>query len=153
MKLMNRTRHPNPISLLLKKSGLDHDITLISKLDSLLQSHLKQHNIKGCRIGNFQNGSLLIEIPTANWMMRLQFMRTELITLLRQQAPALARITIKVNPNLAASPATTKKIPLKNIKRASKMPADIAESFLALADDSDPELKAALRSLAKYCKK
>ncbi|MEH6454419.1 MAG: DciA family protein [Psychromonas sp.] len=150
---MNRTRQPNRLSTLLKKSGFDHDMALNSKLDSLLQSHLKQYNIDGCRIGNFQNGSLLIEIPNATWMMRLQFMRTELISLLRQQAPSLARINIKVNPKLAKKAVSQQKKSLKNIKRASKIPADVADSLLALADDSDPELKAALRSLASYTKK
>jgi len=33
------------------------------------------------------------------------------------------------------------------------MPADVAESFLALAEDAEPGLKKALRSLAKYTKK
>ena len=149
---MNRTRKPKSVSSLLNKSALQHDMAKITKLNSLLQSYLKQHNIQGYRIGNLQNGSLLIELPDATWMMRLQFMRTEILTLLRQQVPALMRINIKINPALAK---TTKKQPVqsqKNIKRADKMPADVAESLLALAEDAEPELQAALRSLAQYAK-
>ncbi|MFT7054112.1 MAG: hypothetical protein ACJAU1_001670 [Psychromonas sp.] len=153
MKLMNRTRQPKSVSSLLNKSGLQHDVTLIMALNSLLQRHLKQHNIPGCRIGNLQNGSLLIEIPDATWMMRLQFMRTELLTLLRQRVPSLSRIKIKVNPALSKTSKIQHNSPKKEIKRASKMPADVAESFLALAEDAEPGLQKALRSLAKYAKK
>ncbi|MGB5446425.1 MAG: DciA family protein [Psychromonas sp.] len=151
MNLMNRTRQPKTISSLLNKSGLQYDMVKITRLNSLLQSYLKQHNIQGYRIGNLQNGSLLIEIPDATWMLRLQFMRTELLTLLRQQIPALMRINIKVNPTLSKTTKKAHHQPKKDIKRAEKMPLDVAESFLALAEDADPELQAALRSLAKYC--
>lgn len=149
---MNRTRQPKSVSSLLNKSGLQHDMALLTKLNSLLQRYLKQHNIQGYRIGNLQNGSLLIEIPDATWMMRLQFIRTELLTLLRQQVPALVRINIKVNPALSKTTKKQHLQPKKNIKRAEKMPADVADSLLALAEDAEPELQAALRSLAKYSK-
>ena len=149
---MNRTRKPKPVSLLLKKSGLQHNTSLITKLDSLLQSCLKQHNIQGCRIGCLQNGSLLIEIPDATWQLRLQFIRNELLTQLRQQVPGLLNIKIKVNPRLKQVAKKSKDKPQKAIKRASKMPNDVAQSFLALAEDADPALQAALRSLAKYSK-
>jgi len=99
-----------------------------------------------------QNGSLLIEIPDATWMMRLQFMRTDLLTLLRQQAPALMRIKIKVNPALSKITKKQHEQSKKNIKQAEKMPADVADSFLALAENAEPGLQAALRSLAKYSK-
>ena len=149
---MNRTRKPKPVSLLLKKTGLQHDTSLITKLDSLLQSCLKQHNIQGCRIGSLQNGSLLIEIPDATWQLRLQFIRNELLTQMRQQVPGLLNIKIKVNPRLKQATKKSKSGPKKAIKRASKMPNDVAQSFLAMAEDADPELQKALRSLAKYKK-
>ena len=151
---MNRTRKPKPVSLLLKKSRLQHNTSLITKLDSLLQSYLKQHNIPGCRIGSLQNGSLLIEIPDATWQLRLQFLRNELLSLLRQQLPGLLNIKIKVNPILKQTAKRSKNQAqkVKVNKRASKMPDDVAQSFLALAEDADPELQKALRSLAEYKK-
>jgi hypothetical protein len=149
---MNRTQHPEPVSFLLKKSGLQHNASLITKLDSLLQSYLKQHHIQGCRIGNLQNGSLLVEAPDAAWLFRLQFLRNELLGLLRQQVPGLLNIRIKVNPKLKQTPHQPKSSTHKASKRASKMPSDVAQSFMALAEDADPELQAALRSLAKYSK-
>lgn len=150
---MNRTRKPKTVAQLLKKAELQYDLPLFTKLDSLLQSFLKQHNIKGCRLGNLQNGSLLIEIPNANWMMRLQFMRNDLLSLLRQASPGLLKINIKVNPRLAIDNSTTKKNKKRPKIRATKMSADVADSFLALAEDAEPGLKKALQSLAKYSKK
>jgi hypothetical protein len=150
---MNRKRHPKPVAQLLKKSALQYDLPLFTKLDSLLQSFLKQHNIKGCRVGNLQNGSLLIEIPNANWMMRLQFMRNDLLSLLRQASPGLLKINIKVNPNLSIDKSLAKKTKQRPKIRATKMSEDVANSFLALAGNSDPELKKALQSLALFSQK
>ena len=149
---MNRTRKPKSVSLLLKKTGLQRNTSLITKLDSLLQSYLKQHNIHGCRAGNLQNGSLLIEIPDATWRIRLQFMQNDLLTQLRKQTPGLINVKFKVNPKLKHCTDKPKKEKNKVIKRASKMPNDVAQSFLALAENAAPELQKALRSLAKYTK-
>lgn len=149
---MNRSRQPKPVSSLLKQNRLQHDTSLITKLNSLLQSYLKQHNIEDCRVGNLENGSLLIEIPNANWLIRLKFMQNELLTLLRQEMPGLLKIKIKVNPALKPVNHKPQKMPEKDIKRAEKMPDDVAQAFLALAKDADPALRAALRSLAKYSK-
>ncbi len=154
MDKMNRSRQPKPVSQLLKKCGLKHDVTLVTELNSLLQSFLKQHNIEGCKIGNLQNGSLIVEIPNANWQMRLQFIRSELLTVLRQKSPSLKSIKIRVNPKLCEVKVTERKVSRKiKEKRAVKMPSDVANSFLALAEDADPELKSALQSLAKFSKK
>jgi hypothetical protein len=150
---MHRTRQPKAMAQLLKKSELQYNQPLFTKLDSLLQSFLKQHNIAGCRLGNLQNGSLLIEIPNANWLVRLQFMRNDILTLLRQASPGLLKVNIKVNPHLSITKSRPKKKTNKVQKRASRMPADVADSFLAMADDADPALKKALQSLAKFSKK
>ena len=150
---MNRSRQPKAMAQLLKKTELQYNQPLFTKLDSLLQSFLKQHKIKGCRLGNLQNGRLLIEIPNANWMVRLQFMRNDLLSLLRQASPGLLKIDIKVNPRLSNTKTSLKK-PVNRVKKRSvKMSADVADSFLELAEDADPELKKALQSLAKFSKK
>ncbi|WP_369434284.1 DciA family protein [Psychromonas sp. MME1] len=134
---MNRTRQPKAISLLLQKSNLKPDTSLITKLNSLLQSYLKQHNIEGCRVAYLQNASLLIEIPTATWLIRLQFMRSELLSVMRQEIPGLLEIKIKVNPNLTTSVTNNTKKRHRPIKRASKMPHDVALSFIAMADNAN----------------
>ena len=116
----------------------------------VLQSYLKQHNINDCRIGNIKNGSLILETPTSLWLQRLQFIRNDILTELRQHHPSLTKIKIKVNPELAkVSPSQLKKTTLVK-KRAQKMSKDVADSFLALAENADPKLKKALQSLAKF---
>jgi len=151
MAVMTRNKkQPKPISLLLDKNNFQQSTSLITKLDIVLQRFLKQHNISGCRIGNIENGSLLIESPSALWVQRLQFIRSDLLSELRQHHSSVRNIKVKVNPQLAkASPAQLKKVkPAK--KRAQKMSKGIAESFLALAENADPQLKKALQSLAKF---
>ncbi|TEW54915.1 DUF721 domain-containing protein [Psychromonas sp. RZ22] len=143
-------KQPKSIASLLKKNNYQQSTSLISKLDIILQRFLKQHQISGCRIGNIENGSLIIESPTSIWLQRLQFIRSDILSELRQHHSSLISIKIKVNPELAkVSPSVLKKnkpIP----KRAQKMSKDIADSFLALAENADPKLKKALQSLAKF---
>ena len=151
MTVMTKHRkQPKPISLLLKKNDYQKSTSLVTKLDMVLQSYLKQHNINDCRIGKIQNGSLTIESPTSIWLQRLQFIQSELLTELRQHHPSLIKIKIKVNPELAkVSTSQLKKNTLVK-KRATRMSKDIADSFLALAEEADPTLKKALQSLAEF---
>lgn len=143
-------KQPKPIATLLKINNFQRSTSLITKLNMVLQRYLKQHNIEGCRIGNVENGSLLIESPTSIWLQRLQFMRSDILSELRQHHSSLINIKIKVNPELAKlTPAQIKlNKPIK--KRAQKMSADVADSFLALAENAEPALKKALLSLAKF---
>ncbi|MEL0629419.1 DciA family protein [Psychromonas aquatilis] len=143
-------KQPKPIASLLEKNNYQQSTSLISKMDIILQRVLKQHNIKGSRIGNIENGRVIIESPTAAWSQRLNFIRNDLLSELRQHHSSLTSIKFIVNPKLAKlSPDKIKKS--KPVKiRAERMSKDVAASFLALADNADPELKKALQSLAKY---
>jgi len=143
-------KQPKPITLLLKKNHYQQNTSLITKLDMVLQRYLKQHNISDCRIGNIENGSLVVETPSSIWLQRLQFIRSDLLSELRQHHSSLLNIKIKVNPNLAklSKPELKKNKLVK--KRAKKMSKDVAQSFLALAENADPQLKKALQSLAKF---
>jgi len=143
-------KQPKPITLLLKKNHYQQNTSLITKLDMVLQRYLKQHNISDCRIGNIENGSLVVETPSSIWLQRLQFIRSDLLSELRQHHSSLLNIKIKVNPNLAklSKPELKKNKLVK--KRAKKMSEDVAQSFLALAENADPQLKKALQSLAKF---
>lgn len=143
-------KQPKPIATLLKTNNFQRSTSLITKLDMVLQRYLKQHNINGCRVGNVENGSLLIETPTAIWLQRLQFMRSDLLSELRQHHSLLINLKIKVNPELAKLTPAQIKINKPIKKRAQKMSQDVADSFLALAENADPALKKALLSLAKF---
>lgn len=143
-------KQPKPIASLLKKNHYQQSTSLITKMDIVLQRALKQHNISGCRIGNIENGNAIIESATPLWLQRLKFIRSELLTELRQHHSSLINIKFTVNPELAKiSTAKLKKNKAVKI-RAEKMSKDVADSFLALAENADPKLKKALQSLAKY---
>jgi hypothetical protein len=143
-------KQPKPIALLLEKNNYQRSTSLITKLDIVLQRFLKQHSINGCRVGNIENGTLIIESPTSIWLQRLQFVRSDILTELRQHHSSIISIKVKVNPDLAKINPSHSKTKTLVKKRAEKMSKDVADSFLALADKSDPSLKKALQSLAKY---
>lgn len=142
-------KKPKTIASLLEKTPFQQSTSLITELNTILQRILKSHHIPRCRIGSINGGSLLIESPSAIWLQRLQFIRSELLFEFRQHHPSIINIKVKVNPELA-------KVPVKEIKskrpkkRATKMSSDVAASFLALADNADPKLRKALQSLAKF---
>ena len=143
-------KQPKPIALLLEKNSYQKSTSLITKLDMVLQRLLKQHNISGCRIGNIENGTLIIESPTSLWLQRLQFIRSDILSELRTHHSSLVSIKVKVNPALAKVAPSQLKTNKPVKKRAQKMSKDIADSFLALAENADPKLKKALQSLAKF---
>lgn len=145
-------KQPKSIASLLKKNHYQQSATLITKLDMVLQSILKQHHISGCRIGNIENGSLLIETPASIWVQRLQFIRSELLSELRKHHRALISIKIRVNPGLAKVSNKQVKKKITTQKRAEKMSHEVAESFVALAENADPKLKSSLLSLAQFSK-
>lgn len=143
-------KQPKPISALLKVTNFQQNALLIKKLDIVLQRYLKRHNISGCRVGNVENGSLLIESPTSLWLQSLQFMRSDILSELRQHHSSIINIKIKVNPLMAKLATAQIKINKPVKKRAQKMSRDVADSFIALAENADPKLKKALLSLATF---
>ena len=93
---------------------------------------------------------MFLSLSTITITKRLQFIQSDLLTELRQHQPSLIKIKIKVNPELAkVSTSQLKKNTLVK-KRATRMSKDIADSFLALAEEADPKLKKALQSLAEF---
>jgi len=145
-------KQPKPIASFLQKSHYQKSASTVTQLNTVLQTYLLQYQIKGCRIGHIKDGSLIIESPTSLWLQRLQFMKSDLLSLLREHQPSLMRIKIKVNPELAKTSIPQLKKNKLVKKRAEKMSQDVAESFLLLADNADPTLKKALTSLAQFCK-
>lgn len=149
---MNRTRKPKKLSTLLANTELQHDALLISKLNILLQTKLKKQSIQGCCVGNFKNGILTIKMASAIWKNRLEFQRSELLTLFRSQIPSITKMKFLVDPTLAKQTQVQKQARVVNHKRAAKMPEDVAQSFLDLAENAEPALKEALLSLAQFKK-
>ncbi|MGF1692828.1 DUF721 domain-containing protein [Photobacterium kagoshimensis] len=73
----------------------------LAKLNEAVKQHL--NCAEHCRVSNYRQQTLIIEVSSANWSMRLNFERNTLMNKLREQLlPQLKQIDIKVNPSLAA---------------------------------------------------
>ncbi|HIP76224.1 MAG TPA: DUF721 domain-containing protein [Psychromonas hadalis] len=150
---MTRKRKPQSFSNLLSKNTLQYDLhqkaLQIKRLNSLLQTYLKKHNIDECRVGNSTNGRLLIETANAAWRTRLSFMRMDLISFFRQYEPSITSLKIEVNPalHLVKNSHKAQKTPPK--QKISVMPEDVASSFRALGETLDPDFQKILQSLAQ----
>lgn len=74
----------------------------LGKLNNAVKQHLAcaEH----CRVSNYRQGTLILEVSSAAWSMRLNYERNTLMSKLRAQLlPNLVNIEIKVNPALAAA--------------------------------------------------
>ena len=150
---MRNDHKPKSVVSIMQRSHLQQEAVQMHQLNILLQKFLKQYQINDCRIGNVKYGYLTLEVKSAAWKMRLQFMKNDILSALRVKAPGLTKIKINVNPYLATIENTNKKAKPVLQKRASLMPKEVADSFLHLAENADPKLKEALTSLAKYVEK
>lgn len=150
---MFKTHKPKSVVSIMQRSHLQQDAMRISQLNILLQKYLKQYQISDCRIGNVKSGCLTLEVKSAAWKIRLQFMQNDILSALRVKSPGLIKMKVNVNPrfNSAENKTIKKNVPIQ--KRASLIPKDVANSFLLIAENADPKLKVALTSLAQYVEK
>jgi hypothetical protein len=109
-----------------------------------------------CRVGNYRQGVLVLEIANASWMMRLRYEQPALLSALRAQIlPSLSSIDIRINPSLMAKMENASQIAIKNKAIADEsMPvrhlsAQSAEELRGLASRSPEKLRKALERLAE----
>ena len=150
---MINAHKPKSVVSIMQRSHLQQDAVRISQLNILLQKHLKQYQISDCRIGNVKSGCLTLEVKSAAWKIRLQFMQNDILSALRVKLPGLIKMKVNVNPHLNTAQNNMIKKNVPTQKRARLMSKDVANSFLLLAEDADPKLKNALVSLAQYVEK
>lgn len=117
----------------------------LGKLNNAVKQHLAcaEH----CRVSNYRQGTLILEVASAAWSMRLNYERNTLMRKLRAQLlPNLTNIEIRVNPALAAS-----------ILRPEDKAPDIvqkpisplaAQYLIHIAQDAPAKVKARLERLA-----
>lgn len=117
----------------------------------LLPAPMKQW----CRVGNYRQGVLVLEIANASWMMRLRYEQPALLSALRAQIlPSLSSIDIRINPSLMvkvengsqfkdqASAAASAEKPFRQLSAQS------AEELMIVASRSPEKLRKALERLA-----
>jgi hypothetical protein len=108
-----------------------------------------------CRVGNYRQGVLVLEIANASWMMRLRYEQPALLSALRAQIlPSLSSIDIRINPSLMVkmenvsqfkdqtSASTSSGKPFRHLSTES------AQELMILASRSPEKLRKALERLA-----
>ncbi|RKS84721.1 hypothetical protein DES39_1936 [Orbus hercynius] len=124
----------------------------LSRLNHLLAQHIPHALYKQCRIANYRQGVLIIEVSSASWLTRLRYEQEKLRSLLRQNGlSGLSSIQFKINPELNANKlllnSGSNSIPSRVISPES------AKHLLILADSCPPKLKNNLIKLANHVTK
>jgi len=137
---------PQPLEQLLN-DGQFRRLCRHSQVLRTLQRHFgaccDKHRLQQCRVANFRNGILVIEVGSAAWRQRLNLLRVTLLSELRQQLPQLVTLEVVQNPamvNAAGSRTST--------ERKRKISPQAAAHLEALAATAPPGLQEKLRRLA-----
>lgn len=126
----------------------------INRLNKAVKGLLPSELKPMCRVANYRNSILIIEVANASWMTRLNYEKLNLLSALRGSIlPSLSSIDIRINPTLmrkktensSLNNQTVKNMQTKNERRIS---AETAKHLLRLAENSSKDLKQRLERLA-----
>lgn len=135
----------NPTALL---GAIKNKAAQLSHLNSLLHAQLETSLTQCCRVANFRENILIIEINSSAWATRLRYLIPELLQKLRREKEfhRLQEIKWYIRP----AESEYKKKPTKSIKLSegsSKLIAETAEHI------SNPMLQTALKKLTSHITK
>ncbi|XKM13856.1 DciA family protein [Orbaceae bacterium ac157xtp] len=152
---MRNNMSPQPINRLFDHLNLKNIQAKSGALTTLNAMYLQllPNSLNGnCRVANYRQGVLIVEVSTASWMTRLRYEQERIISTLRKnKLPGLASIQYKVNPSLNIS-RTFLHSEQKNYKTRTLSPKT-ANVLLNLAEDMPAKLKMNLIKLAKHATK
>jgi len=141
---------PQPLEQLLD-NGQFRQLCHHSQVLRILQRHFvafcDTHGLRLCRVANYRNGILVIEVGSAAWRQRLQLLRSLLLTEMRAQLPQLASLEVVQNPAIAKARADAL-VPGNSPPQTKKLSQATASHLEALADKAPPGLREKLRRLA-----
>ncbi|KLU18655.1 hypothetical protein ABE79_10200 [Proteus mirabilis] len=126
--------------------------TILLKLNRAVMALLPVPLRDKCRVANYRNAILIIEVANASWLTRLRYETPSLLSALRQEIlPSLSSIDIKINPSLGIKQEERSLISsLKEqapIKRRH-LSLESAQSLKYLAEKSPKKLREKLERLA-----
>lgn len=109
-----------------------------------------------CRVANYRQGVLVLEVANASWLVRLRYEQPMLLSTLRAEIlPSLASIDIKINPKLTINNQTAADLVrsytpsmAKENTPMRKLSAQSAEQLRDLAARSPEKLREKLERLA-----
>jgi len=137
---------PQPLEKLLNDSQfrqICRHSQVLQTLQRQFQICCDKHGLRQCRVANFRNGILVIEVGSAAWRQRLNLLRATVLSELRQSLPQLVSLEVVQNPAMANVPASR---PSPEVKRTISPQA--AAHLEELAATAPPGLKEKLRKLA-----
>ncbi|NUF27630.1 MULTISPECIES: DUF721 domain-containing protein [Gilliamella] len=118
-------------------------------VNELLPSLLKQQ----CRVANYRQGVLVLEVSSASWLTRLKYEQSNLISEIRKNIlPSLSSIQYQINPNISTKLSQCHCQVSKLSLLSSVMTPKSAMFLYALAENAPDKLKKQLIKLANHAK-
>ena len=122
---------------------------LTKVIDELLPTPLNQHY----RVANYRQGVLVLEVSSANWLTRIKYEQSNLISGIRGKIlPSLSSIQYKINPTIAKNYSQSINFSNNNAKINSVISVQTAIYLKALAEQAPEKLKKQLIKLANHAK-
>lgn len=158
-----RDSHPQALFDVLEESLAKTSNTLqtiqrnakaILKLNRVVKRLLPAEIKPMCRVANYRNNIMVIEVANASWMTRLNYERTNLLSALRSSIlPSLSSIDIRINPDLIRkskqnSSLNKQSVNQKENRNQRQISTQTAEQLLRLAEKSPKGLKERFERLA-----
>ncbi|NBM04215.1 DUF721 domain-containing protein [Proteus sp. G2671] len=126
--------------------------TILLKLNRAVMALLPIPLRDKCRVANYRNAILIIEVANASWLTRLRYETPSLLSALRQEIlPSLSSIDIKINPSLGIK--QEKRFLISSLKEQAPikrrhLSLESAQSLKYLAEKSPKKLREKLERLA-----
>ncbi|MGL5336911.1 MAG: DUF721 domain-containing protein, partial [Enterovibrio sp.] len=119
----------------------------LSKLDQSIKMLLSPALANNCRVANYRDNTLIIQVSSASWATRFQYEQQTLASQLRQGClPLLNQIKVTINPELAQAQIDSFRArPSKNPQPLSEQTAD---NLLKLAAHTDENVSKRLEKIA-----
>lgn len=122
----------------------------LSRLNKMIYCYLPIHLHHCCRVANYRQSILIIEVCSAGWLTRLRYEQEKLLLALRQNGlSGLASIQYKINPVLN-QPQSFVNDKVTTVGNKRTITPQSASLLLALAQDATPKLKTNLIKLANH---
>lgn len=127
----------------------------LNTLNSYVKKQLPYSLQKQCRVANYRQSILILEVSSASWLTRLRYEQESLISALRQSLlPALASIQYRINPDLITAKSCLQACYEPNSTEVNRVISqNTASLLLTLAQQSPDSLKRKLITLAKHASK
>lgn len=126
--------------------------TILLKLNRTVMALLPAPLQGKCRVANYRNAILIIEVTNASWMTRLRYEIPSLLSALRKEIlPSLSSIDIKINPSLsikAGKKSVTSSLKDPTPVKKRHLSVESAQSLKYLAEKSPKKLRERLERLA-----